>query len=234
MHIRYRAAAFAVAVVGLVGGGMTAASATGDHKTSICHRTASDTNPYVFETVDNHALQAHLTNGKGHFPKQWKSDGSWRGVAHVAGDPKNDYIATSAADCQDTTQGGEDQPTVVVPLLPVTTEADCDTDGSLTIPVQPEHVTVDPSAGTYGPGDYTVTFTAENDGDVDHDDFVFANGESTMVVQVQVDAATGDCPTPTPEPKPQPKPKPHHPHHEQPKPHTTPNVSVPVVVEAGL
>jgi hypothetical protein len=228
MHIRYRAAAFAVAVVGLVGGGMTAASATGDHKTSICHRTASDTNPYVFETVDNHALQAHLSNGKGHFPKQWKSAGTWRGVAHVAGDPKNDYLATSAADCQDTQS--EDGPTVVVPVLPAATEADCDTDGQLVISAQPEHVTVDPVAGTYGPGDYTVTFTTTNDGDSDHDDFVFANGESTMAVQVHVDAATGGCPTPGPKPKP----KPHHPSHHSPRPHTTPNAPVPVVVEAGL
>ena len=76
------------------------------HKTSICHRTASDTNPYVFITVDNSALPAHLSNlspknGPKHPARIWKSSGTFRGVAHVYGTPKNDYIATSKADCED-------------------------------------------------------------------------------------------------------------------------------------
>jgi len=101
----YAAMGAVLAIVLTAALGLSDANATGggDHKTSICHRTASDTNPYVFETVDNSALQAHLSNGKGHFPKHWKSDGTWRGVVHVAGDPKNDYLASSAADCRDTT-----------------------------------------------------------------------------------------------------------------------------------
>jgi len=99
------AAMGAALAIALMTVGLSDANATGggDHKTSICHRTASDTNPYVFETVDNASLQAHLSNGKGHFPKYWKSDGIWRGVAHVVGDPKNDYRASTAADCRDTT-----------------------------------------------------------------------------------------------------------------------------------
>jgi hypothetical protein len=234
--------------------GLSAASATGggdDHKTSICHRTASDTNPYVFETVDNASLQAHLSNGKGHFPKEWKSDGTWRGVPHVAGDPKNDYLATAASDCQDTTQTppSDDQPTVVEPNLPTRTDSDCDTDGSMVIPEQPEHVTVDPAPGTYGPGDYTVTFTASpNDGDNDGDDYVFENGTDTMTVQVHVAKAGGngggECSTPTPTPTPTPNPPapnpptPNPPHHQ---PHNPPNHNAPpspqappVGVDGGL
>ena len=32
---------------------------SGSHKTTICHATGSETNPYVLITVDNHALKAH-------------------------------------------------------------------------------------------------------------------------------------------------------------------------------
>jgi hypothetical protein len=72
-------------------------------KTGLCHRTASDTNPYVFIEVDDESLQAHLSDGKGHFPKQWKTDGVFRSVSHVAGDLKYDYEAEVASDCDDTT-----------------------------------------------------------------------------------------------------------------------------------
>jgi hypothetical protein len=78
----------------------------GEHvPVSICHRTASDTNPYVFITVDDDSLSpGHLDNADpGHKPTFWKSDGTWRGVEHVAGDPKDDYLAESKADCEDTT-----------------------------------------------------------------------------------------------------------------------------------
>jgi len=32
---------------------------SGSHKTTICHATGSETNPYVLITIDNHALKAH-------------------------------------------------------------------------------------------------------------------------------------------------------------------------------
>lgn len=56
-----------VAVVTLLS--TTTASANGQDKVSICHRTASESNPYVFITVANPAkVQAHLSGeGKGHF-----------------------------------------------------------------------------------------------------------------------------------------------------------------------
>jgi len=34
-----------------------------EHKVTICHRTASDSNPYVEITIDEAALDAHLQNG---------------------------------------------------------------------------------------------------------------------------------------------------------------------------
>jgi hypothetical protein len=38
---------------------------SGEHKTTICHATGSETNPYVLITVDNHALKAHREHQDG-------------------------------------------------------------------------------------------------------------------------------------------------------------------------
>jgi LPXTG-motif cell wall-anchored protein len=78
---------------GLALGFVTAANATPDpegdgHKVGICHRTASDTNPYVFIEVDEASLDAHLNNLPGH-PAKTNEDGS----------PRNDYLAQSAEEC---------------------------------------------------------------------------------------------------------------------------------------
>jgi len=72
-----------------------------DHKVSICHRTASDSNPYTFISIDEAALDTHLDNGDGHPGKEWKSDGTFRGVTHEAGDVKFDYEAEVSSDCDD-------------------------------------------------------------------------------------------------------------------------------------
>ena len=62
-----RSTALLAALVLTAIGGATNASATQDHKVRLCHGTASDTNPYVLITVDEHALKGHFDEtGPGH------------------------------------------------------------------------------------------------------------------------------------------------------------------------
>jgi hypothetical protein len=73
----------------------TSANATAGHDpVGICHATSSDTNPYVFITVDRDSARykGHLMH-RDHPNKQWKSDGSFElGGEHSDGDAKPDYI----------------------------------------------------------------------------------------------------------------------------------------------
>ena len=89
------------ALVFALAGVATATQPDPDHKVTICHRTASDTNPYNFISIDEVALDTHLDNGKGHPGREWKSDGTFRGVTHEAGDVKFDYEAEVSSDCDD-------------------------------------------------------------------------------------------------------------------------------------
>ncbi len=135
-------------------------------KTTICHRTASDTNPYVFIEVDDESLPAHLNNLPGHPAKHWKSDGTWRGDDHKAGDAKNDYVATSAEDCQD--EG--DHPTVIETLPTVDVYDPCGTaNDKVTLSTNEDEYT------GHDNGDGTATFTAEPG-------YVFPSEEHTYVV----------------------------------------------------
>jgi hypothetical protein len=58
------AAAFLVSV-----GAPATATPPPDHKVAICHRTASETNRYVYIEVDIASLDAHFNNLPGHPPK---------------------------------------------------------------------------------------------------------------------------------------------------------------------
>jgi hypothetical protein len=116
----------------------TATQPDPEHKIGICHRTASDDNPYVYEEVDDAAAaNSHIGNvAEGHDAKPWKADGTFRGIAHQAGDPKDDYLAPAGkSDCDD---------------FVVTTSADASTtttaDGSTT-------TTADESTTTTADGD---------------------------------------------------------------------------------
>jgi len=65
-----------VAIVSIVAtaGSMSVGATKGDpHKVGICHRTASDTNPYVYIEVDVAALKAHI-GADAHPPKSGRYD----------------------------------------------------------------------------------------------------------------------------------------------------------------
>lgn len=62
---------------------------------NICHATSSDSNPYVFITVDDDSakFKGHLEH-RNDPNKTWKNAGTFNGVPHAAGDPKPDLIAS--------------------------------------------------------------------------------------------------------------------------------------------
>lgn len=97
--------------------------------------------------------------------------------------------------------------------------ATCDTDGSLTIPDQPEGVLVTPEVGTYGPGTYEVVFSAAQG-------YTLTSNPSGSFT---VEGATGDCPQPPPHHNPPPN---NPPHHNNPPKHNTP--ATPTAIPAGM
>jgi len=78
---------------------VTAAPANAANKVGICHATSSDSNPYVFISVDDDSAKLkghlkHLTEPN----KTWKSDGTFKGVPHEDGDAKRDLIGSFTDD----------------------------------------------------------------------------------------------------------------------------------------
>ncbi len=78
---------------------VSAGPAHAANKVGICHATSSDTNPYVFISVDDDSAKLkghlqHLTDPN----KQWKSEGSFNGVPHQDGDAKRDLIGSFTDD----------------------------------------------------------------------------------------------------------------------------------------
>lgn len=82
-----------------------ATDSTKKEKIGVCHRTASDSNPYVFIEVPEDEANGHITGtDKQHNEKvTWKSDGTFRGVDHKDGDLKLDYYASNKVECDDNT-----------------------------------------------------------------------------------------------------------------------------------
>jgi hypothetical protein len=109
----------------------------------------------------------------------------------------------------------------VTPAVPVLTDATCKTDGSLTIPEQPDGVTVDPAPGTYGPGAYDVTYTA--------DDGVTMTVDPSGHFDVQPMLTGAACGSDTPHNPPH-----HDPNTATPKRLATTSPATPVVIDAGL
>ena len=100
-------------------------SGGGHTPVNVCHATSSDSNPYVFITVDDDSVKAqgHLMH-RDEPNKTWKSDGLFRGSPVEAGDPKRDLIGdyTDSAGVRHVYDGV------------INSEADC---GSLTPPPPP-------------------------------------------------------------------------------------------------
>src|SRR5690349_19473079 len=63
-------------------------------KVGVCHATNSDSNPYVYIEPDASSVlkKGHLMH-RNDPNKNWKSDGTFNGVEHDAGDPKPDLIS---------------------------------------------------------------------------------------------------------------------------------------------
>lgn len=126
--------ALALALAGLLtilGGGLmltqgqgAAADPGGQDKVAVCHRTASEGNPYTYLEVPEDEANGHITGtSKQHNTKVvWKTDGTWRGVAHRAGDLKLDYLAQAdeiaARKCFDPATPPPTEPEEVTPPAP--------------------------------------------------------------------------------------------------------------------
>ncbi|MBA3783786.1 MAG: hypothetical protein H0X12_18310, partial [Nocardioides sp.] len=75
-------------------------------KVGVCHRTGSESNPYVYINVPADEANGHITGtDKQHNEKvTWNEAGTWRGVPHNAGDLRLDYYAPGGkADCDQLT-----------------------------------------------------------------------------------------------------------------------------------
>ena len=64
-----RLALAGLAVSSALFAGVAGAAGNADHKVSICHRTASDSNEVILISVDGHAVDAHFENHGDFFPQ---------------------------------------------------------------------------------------------------------------------------------------------------------------------
>ena len=167
------------------------------NKVGICHATNSDSNPYVFITVDDDSvkLKGHLAHRE--TPnKTWKSAGTFEGAAHSAGALKPDLIGSftddqgvfhqydgniTAASCDDD---------VVTPRASAdvdVTQPDCDNDNTPSLDPEAQNATFVVSGSSAPGGHWVVTFTADQGFTFDGD------AQSVLVIEGDFDAAEADC-----------------------------------------
>lgn len=87
--------------------------ATATDKVGVCHRTASESHPYVFIEVPAENANGHITGtaSQHNHSVTWPEAGTWNGVPHAAGDERLDYYATAAdasSGCADRTPPPEE------------------------------------------------------------------------------------------------------------------------------
>lgn len=92
------ALAFLLFVVGFGVLFVGAANADKPVKVDVCHRTASETNPYVLINVPEDKANGHITGTSKQHNKNvtWPVDTTWNGVFHAAGSLRLDYLASAA------------------------------------------------------------------------------------------------------------------------------------------
>jgi len=154
-----------------------ATAAQGEHvPVNICHATSSDTNPYVFITVDDDSakLKGHLKH-RNDPNKRWKSDGTWEGKSHVKDELKPDLIASfvdsngvshaldgniTSASCDDT---GEVEVPPAVADVDFTDPA-CDNNNEASFDTTGAHVEFKVTEGSAAPGQHIkIVATADKD-----------------------------------------------------------------------
>ena len=154
-----------------------AAHAGAGDKVNVCHRTASDNHPYVFQRVaeDSAALNAHMDHRDENAPanggedKYWNSAGTWNGMQHEAGDFKPDYIEGVDPEMAVGADAARDwclnnQVTVTLAQLDITPVAACGTYGAISKPADTAYLvyTINQPAWDHLSGTVVVTATLVN------------------------------------------------------------------------
>jgi hypothetical protein len=133
-------------------------------KVGVCHRTASETNPYVLITVPVDEANGHITGtDKQHNHKvYWNAAGTWDGMEHAAGAERMDYYASDGI--SGSCSNGEQPPppeTNDASFVASVTDATCEVGEVLTY--SGSHVTFEgPASPVTGPAtDVEVLATPE-------------------------------------------------------------------------
>jgi hypothetical protein len=143
-------------------------------KVGVCHRTASESNPYVLINVPQDEANGHITGtSKQHNHKvYWNEAGVYDGITHAAGDERMDYYASDglSGNCsngQPPTEGEDASATVNI------TDATCES-GATASQGETVHAYWDPESDTVtGPDSYSFTATAG-------EGFTFEGGEPSQ------------------------------------------------------
>lgn len=167
---------------------------------NVCHATSSDSNPYVFITVDDDSVkfQGHLMH-RTTPNKTWNNATTYNGITHAAGSAKPDLIASyidssgtpqplDGAITEATSCPGASQPIVVSPSPAATFAISC---GKATVnlsnpePTGEEDVTIAVTLTVKASGQADRVIVLQP-GEADTEDYVFADRSSDGTAHIQV------------------------------------------------